>query len=371
VITVRDILGVMEEIAPEDLAETWDNPGLHVGDPEWAVKRVCVALDPTFEVIEEAAADQVDLVITHHPLIFGPLYSLDLGSGLGKRIETAVKARVAVMCAHTNLDSARGGVNDMLAEKLGLQSVEVLRAVEDTRYKAVIYVPKGHEQKLLEALFASGLGEGKRYSCLSFRTEGTGTFLPGETADPFLNPPKGELAQVDEYRIEIELGKNDLSALREVLNQTHPYEEVIWDLYPLPGRKGANGLGRVGDLSEPGSFSAIVETVKTVFGLSVVKTAGNPRQLIQRVAVCSGSGRSLVGDFLSSDADVMISGDMGYHDGQRVADAGKALIDIGHFCSEHIMVEGLSQRLSECLKSRGWDVAVVPFSLERDCFQYL
>ena len=370
-ISIRDMLEVMEEIAPSHLAETWDNPGLHVGDPEWSVKLIWIALDPTLQVIESAADNNVDLIITHHPLIFRPLYSIHPGNPVGRRIEVALKNQLAIMCAHTNLDSACGGVNDMLAEKVGLESIEVMKRVEEPRYKAVVYVPKGHEEEVLAGLFDSGLGKGEQYACVSFRSEGVGTFLPGETAHPFLQPKEGDLAQVPEYRIEIGVNGSDLSTLRQVLVRTHPYEETVCDLYSLPGRTTSNGLGRIGTLSEPTSLSRFVEMIKKVFALPVVKTAGNAGRTIRRAAVCSGSGRSLVGDFLKSDADVMISGDIGYHDGQRVVDAGKSLIDIGHFSSEQVMVEGLSRRLAACLQSRQWEVEVVPFAGESDCFIYV
>jgi len=288
-VTVGEVVQVMERLAPRCLAETWDNPGLNVGSPEWPVKLIWVALDPTQGLIEQAVDNHVNLVITHHPLIFRPLYSVDPGTQPGRIIELALKNQVALLCAHTNLDSAQGGVNDMLAEKVGLRSLEVLKAVDNSRYKAGV----------------------------------------------------------------------------------HPYEEVVNDLYPVCGHSGMEGLGRIGNLPEPISFEAFVNRVKKEFALSVVKTAGNPVQDVRCIAVCGGSGRSLISDFLRSNADVLISGDMGYHDGQQVADVGKGLIDIGHFSSEHVMVEGLTRQLSACLVSKEHDVAVVPFAGEKDCFRYM
>ena len=369
-VKVRQIVEVMENIAPRCLGEAWDNPGLHVGNPEWPVEMISIALDPTYEVIDSAWHNNVNLVITHHPLIFQPLYSLDPGDHVGRIIELALRKQVAVFCAHTNLDSARGGVNDMLAETIGLKSVDVLQPARRTRCKAVVYVPKDHEESVLTGLFEAGLGKGDKYTCLSFRTKGTGTFLPGAGAKPFLGH-KGELNRVEEFRVEIGIETRDLPTFRDVLARVHPYEEVVYDLYPLQGDSTREGLGRLGSLSKPTSFDAFVKQTKSVFGLSVVKTAGNPKQAIERVAVCGGSGRSLLGDFLSSDADVLISGDMGYHDGQQVADAGKGLIDIGHFSSEQVMVEGLSGRLSASLASKQWEVTVVPFTGQSDCFRYV
>ncbi len=369
-VTVGEVVKMMERLAPRCLAETWDNPGLHIGSRDWPVTLIWVALDPTQELIQQAADNDVNLVITHHPLIFRPLHSVDPGTPTGRTIELALKSRVAVLCAHTNLDSARGGVNDMLAEKVGLRSVEVLKAVENPCYKAVIYIPVGHEKQVLDALFESGLGEGKKYSGLSFRSGGIGSFLPGDKADPFLGT-KGVRTEVEEFRVEIGVDERDLVKLQAVLARVHPYEEVVYDLYPVHGHSGAEGLGRVGNLPKAMPFEAFAGRIKDEFALSVVKTAGNPLQDVRRIAVCGGSGRSLISDFLKSDADVLISGDMGYHDGQQVADAGKGLIDIGHFSSEHVMVEGLMRQLSTCFVSGEHDVTVVPFSGERDCFRYM
>jgi dinuclear metal center YbgI/SA1388 family protein len=369
-ITVKEALEVMEEIAPRGLAETWDNTGFQVGHHDWPVNLIWVALDPTYEVITRACNNQVDLLVTHHPLIFRPLPSVNVGDTVGRTIELALKNQLSVLCAHTNLDSAHGGVNDMLAEKLGLKSVRVLRPSEEMVYRSVVYVPKGDEEKVIAGLFASGLGKGDKYSCVSFRTPGTGTFRPHADADPVVGQ-RGELSQVDEFRLEVRIRERDLTKFRKVLAQVHPYEEVIYDLYPIHGQTGKDGLGRIGDLFEPTTFEALVKHTKTIFGLSMVKIVGSFTRTVKRVAVLSGSGRGLLSDFVASDADVLISGDMGFHDGQQVVDAGKCLIDVGHFASEHVVVEGLCRRLSASLASRNYGVTVAPCPGEEDCFTYV
>lgn len=367
--TVGDIVEALEAIAPKCLAESWDNVGLQVGHYEWPVKRVGVALDASYDVIERASRDGVDLLVTHHPLIFRPLRSVNVGEFVGRAIQLALKEEVAVFSAHTNLDSARGGVNDMLAEKIGLQSVRVLRRSDAPCYRAAVYVPNGEEERVIRGLFDAGLGRGDKYSCLSFRTKGTGTFFPDDEASPAIGR-RGKLNEVEEFRVEMLVREDQLETFREVLRRVHPYEEIVYDLYPVREPEGGSGLGRIGKPTVPGHFEAFVERLKSSLALSMVKTVGKANQEITAVAVCGGSGRSLIGDFLASGADVLVTGDVGYHDGQRVANAGKCLVDVGHFASEHIVVEGLCERLAVSLAAIDEEITVVPCPGERDCFSY-
>jgi len=369
-ITIDHVIEVMEQIAPLCLAETWDNPGLQVGHRQWLVNNIWVALDPTYEVVEKACGENVDLLVTHHPLIFHPLQRLDMGNNTGKIIELAIKHKLAVLCAHTNLDSVSGGLNDMFAERLDLGSVTVLSLKCDDQFKLVIYVPKGYEDKVLNAIFESGAGKAERYSSVSFRTEGIGTFRSGVDANPFWGR-KGEFTQVPEFRIEVLIERKDLSQVTKALTAVHPYEEMVCDVYAISGKNSGNGLGRIGDLDKEISLGRFSERIKRLFGLSTVKVAGNLECSVKRVAVCTGSGRELLGDFLSSDAQVLVSGDLGYHDGQRVVNGGKGLIDIGHFASEHLVVEGLVKRLKETFSAKEYLVEVTPYQDECDCFQYV
>ncbi|MBW2195413.1 MAG: Nif3-like dinuclear metal center hexameric protein [Deltaproteobacteria bacterium] len=369
-ITIDHVLEVMEHIAPVSLAETWDNPGLQVGHREWLVNKIWVALDPTYEVVEKACGENVNLLITHHPLIFHPLRRLDMGNNIGKIIELAIKHRVAILCAHTNLDSVSGGLNDMFAERLGLECITVLSPKGDDQFKLVVYVPKEYEDKVLDAIFESGAGKAERYSSVSFRTEGIGTFRAGVDANPFLGR-RGEFTQVPEFRIEVLVARKDLSQVTMALTAVHPYEEVVYDVYAISGKGSGDGLGRIGELDEGISLGRFSERIKRIFGLSTVKVAGNLEHSVKRIAVCTGSGRGLLGDFLSSDAEVLVSGDLGYHDGQRVVNAGKGLIDIGHFASEHLVVRGLVKRLKETLSAKEYLVEVASYQDECDCFQYV
>lgn len=371
VASLRDIMGVMEEIAPASLAQDWDNIGLQVGHQDWQVGKIWVALDASDEIVAEACRQGVSLLITHHPLIFYPLASVDLETSTGKAIQAALQKKLAIFCAHTNLDSAVGGVNDILAERIGLQDTTVLKPFSHTNlYKLVVFVPEGHEEKILEALFESGAGIAEKYTHVSFRTKGTGTFRPGLTAKPF-EGRVGEISHSSEYRIEVLIPKRDLSGVVKSLEKVHPYEEMAYDVYATSPEMPKAGLGRIGNLGKDLTLEAFAQRVKEALGLDAVKAAGDSRQIIRRVAVCSGSGKGLLEDFLASDAQVYVSGDLGYHDGRRVEALGRALIDIGHFASEHIVVESLAAGLKNALSTRGYAVEVKAYTHEKDCFYYL
>jgi dinuclear metal center YbgI/SA1388 family protein len=362
----------METIAPGSLAEGWDNIGLQVGRYDWPVTKIRVALEATEALMSAACSEGVSLLVTHHPLIFSPLKSVDLAEHVGKIIQAAVKNRLAIFCAHTNLDSAPGGVNDVFAEKIGLQDTEALKAPEgdDNWCKVVVFVPAGHEKMILDALFESGTGKMEKYTEVSFRSKGVGTFRPGPGAKPF-NGRVGERAESDEYRIEVLVAPKNVSDVISTLRRAHPYDEMAYDVYSTGLRKHAAGLGRIGTLTREMTLIEFAEHAKNKLGLSRVKAAGDPTSTVSRVAVCSGSGRGLIENFLASDAHVYVSGDLGYHDGRRIEAEGRALIDVGHFASEQLIVEPLAIQLKHTLAEQGRPVEVRGCDEERDCFYYV
>ena len=370
-VTLRDIIDVMEEIAPAFLAQDWDNAGLQVGHQAWQVNRIWVALDATEDLVAKAALQKVSLLITHHPLIFRPIEAVDLETSTGRIIQAALQKKLAIFCAHTNLDSTIGGVNDALAERLELHDTRVLKSPDQSDlYKLVVFVPEGYEEEILDALFESGAGKTEKYTHTSFRTRGIGTFRPGVTAKPFKGRI-GEISHESEYRIETLVQKKDLSRAIRALDRAHPYDEMAYDVYATGAVEAKVGLGRIGNLEQALTLDAFARIIKGTLGLNTVKVTGDPRQTIRRVAVCSGSGRGLLEDFFSSDAQVYVSGDLGYHDGRKAEALGRALIDIGHFASEHLVVESLTACLQKAVSKRRYTVDVEAYTGERDCFYYL
>jgi dinuclear metal center YbgI/SA1388 family protein len=271
-VCVEDVCQVMEAIAPARLAESWDNVGLQLGHRRWPVDAVMVALDPLTAVVAAACRAGAGLLVTHHPLIFKPLQQLDLATPLGAIIAMALEHRLAIFSAHTNLDSAADGLNDLLARRIGLS-------------------------------------------------------LEGALS-PLDAPSAGSLER--------------------------------------PSREG---LGRVGLLPAAMTLEALARQVQTRIPAARVRFAGERDLLVKRVALCSGSGGSLLEVFAGSGCEAFISGDLRYHDARWAEENGRGLIDIGHFASEHLVVADLAQRLQTGLDQRGLRVAVTGFGDENEPFK--
>ncbi len=366
---VADLIKLLEVIAPPHLAESWDNCGLQVGKLQWPVKHIRTALDPLPRVVSDAVASGVDLLVTHHPLIFKPVKQVDFGSELGEIIRQAAASRLAVYAAHTSLDSARGGLNDVLAAIIGLESTgPLVPAAASGTYKLVVFVPATHVQAVTDALVAADAGRIGNYTGCTFRTEGRGTFIPGPDSNPYTGQPD-RMNQVAEVRIEAAVDKHRLGQILAAVEAAHPYERMAYDVYPVVTREDQQGLGRVGTLAGEMTLDAFAEYICKKLDLAGgVKLVGNPLKKVLKVAVCTGSGSSLTRAFLSSGADVYVSGDISYHDARSIEAADRGLVDIGHFASEQIMVASVADALRQQLESAGYDTIVSTCEVEKDPF---
>lgn len=367
--TVADVLARLASLAPPRLAEDWDNVGLQVGDPGWPVRRVRVALDPLPETVAAACEDGVDLLITHHPLLLKGVRHIDFGTPFGDLVRRAAEARLALAAAHTNLDSAPGGVNDVLAARLGLVNLRPLvPAAAAGEVKLVVFVPVEAEEAFLEALYATPAGRIGDYTNCSFRSRGTGTFRPGVAAQPYSGVP-GAVSHAEELRVETVVRREDLPAVVAALRRAHPYETMAYDAYRLSAADDPRaGLGRVGEFEGPVALRALAADVKQRLALASVRVVGRPDLRVTRAAICSGSGSSLLASFFASGAQVYISGDLRYHDARDAEARGLGLIDIGHFGSERPVVALLAERLRQALDAAGAGVLVDVCGLEKDPF---
>lgn len=269
--TVADILAALETFAPLALAEEWDNPGLQVGDLKREVGKIWTALDPTPEVVVKAIAARCDLLLTHHPLFFHPIKSINLAHACMRAASLAIKADLSVVAAHTNLDAAQHGVNYLLAEKIGLKNIQPLMACKSA-------------------------------------------LIPG------------------------------------------------CDLV---------GLGRVGKLPRPATLGELARKINHIFNGDGVRVAGNLELSVSTVAVCGGSGGSLINAFLQSGANAFISGDFGYHQALEAESNGYGLIDLGHFRSENIVVEPLAKLLQKALAGMGFDLKIEAYDAQKEPFKYI
>jgi dinuclear metal center YbgI/SA1388 family protein len=368
---VADMVGIMADIAPPHLAEKWDNSGLQFGSLQWDADNVFVALDPGPEVVDAACRAGADMLITHHPLIFKPLSLIDVDSSIGKIINSASANRLAIFSAHTNLDSARGGVNDVLCDRLGFGQAGVLCPSEPTQdYKMVVFVPEDHLQQMVDAVCQSQAGKIGNYSCCTFSSPGHGTFMPGFGSKPY-EGKHGQLSRVPEVRMETIVKKQDLNEVVRQLKASHPYETMAYDVYPLAPEKSDQGLGRIATLAEPRTLADLAKEIKHNMDLAWTRFSGPPDLLVNRAAVCSGSGGGLLEPFLASRAEVLISGDIKYHEAVTAAQHGRGIIDIGHFASEHIVVDVLCSRIMQAAEALGSSIKVTAFDGETDPFTHV
>lgn len=370
-VSCRTLIKAIEKLAPPRLAEKWDNVGLLVGDPQGEVTGVLIALDLTHEVIEEAMTVKANFILVHHPPIFHPLKRLTTTEPEGRVLLAALRHNIHVYAAHTNLDKVLGGVSDQLAHVLGLTDLKPLSSPEtEPQFKLVVFVPESHEEQVRKAIGDAGAGFIGNYSHCTFRTPGTGTFLPREGADPYLGQV-GRIEEAAEYRLETIVPKRLLSPVIEAMLNAHPYEEVAYDLYPLALEEPVMGaLGRVGRLEQPITEEQLIALVKERLQLSSVKVVPGSGDSVQQVAVCGGSGGSLVRSAAQKGAQVLITGDVGYHEGQLAQSLGLMVIDAGHGPTERVVLPWLKIQLQQAFAGNGEILPVFHSQVNTDPWRF-
>lgn len=362
------IMDELDRIAPRYLAESWDNVGLLVGSPLQDVSNLMVALDVTGDVIKQAIATHTDMIITHHPFIFKGIKNVRADLPHGRLLTELIKNDIAVYAAHTNLDIAVGGINDVLANRLHLADIEVLSSSHsDKLIKLVVFTPKSHAESVRRAISEAGAGYIGNYSHCTFATDGVGTFLPLADTNPFIGTA-GVLEQVAEVRLETVLPEKISQRVLNAMFKAHPYEEVAYDLYPLVNDGPKIGLGRMGNLPTTKLLAVFANDVKKMLGINWVKVAGPSDKAVRKVAVCGGSGASLIQTAALAGADVLVTGDVKYHEAQDAVSAGIAIIDAGHFGTENVIVDHLGQYLDERACQGKWGVEIVTDKSSKDIF---
>jgi dinuclear metal center YbgI/SA1388 family protein len=366
---IQDLVGLLHALYPPALAEAWDNVGLQAGDPGSPVERVLISLDPSESALQAAAAAGAQALLSHHPLIFQPLRHLTPVTTTGRILFQAISKGIAVLCAHTNLDRAPAGLNDWLGDLLGIADRQPLAAAEEGGLlKIVVFVPSGYEEQVANALFAGGAGQVGRYSACSFAAEGAGTFQPEPGAQPFIGQP-GVRERTREIRLETVVPREQSAKAVTRMLKAHPYEEVAYDLIPLANRRPDIGLGRIGRLSQALPLEAFAMQVKTALQIDFLRLVGDPKRSVQKIAWCGGSGASLLSEAARQGADVLVSGDIKYHEARQAEEMGVALIDAGHFATERIMVSRLAAVLQQEAENRGLLLTFIPMNEETDPFR--
>jgi dinuclear metal center YbgI/SA1388 family protein len=367
-VRIQDVVGLMNTLYPPILAEEWDNVGLQVGDPGTAVSRVAVALDPSPVAVEEAIGLGAELLLCHHPLIFRPMKQVTTKDETGRVVTAALRGGLSIMAAHTNLDRAHNGMNDWLAESLGIENSSPIELPAGLLIKLIVFVPVGQGDEVAEALFDAGAGHIGAYDRCSFRTGGIGTFRPGAESQPFIGKT-GEVESVEETRLEVLVPKESLSKVVNRLIKVHPYEEVAYDVIPITNARTDLGLGRIGRLKQPTPFEKLLPMIKSALQVESLRISGPGEGVVKKVAVCGGSGASLLQAASRQGADLLVTGDVSYHDARRAEELGLTVVDAGHFATEHIFVKRLTQILKAEAQQSGLDFEVSAVTGEQDPFR--
>ncbi len=345
-ITVREIQRMLETLAPSALAESWDNVGLLVGDPAGEVTGVLVALDATAAVLDQAAAREAQLLVVHHPLIFSGLKRLTEDGGTSNLVRRLVREGRGLLALHTNLDSAPEGLNQYVADLLGLYEIRPLIPSEARLLlKLVVYVPATHADAVRAAIGAAGAGHIGHYAECTFGVEGTGTFRPEAGTHPFIGQA-GVLERVPEMRLETVVPRAALGRVLPALLASHPYEEVAYDLLPLENSWPGAGLGRIGILATPITAGTFRDLVNTALGTRRALLVGRPERLVRTVALCTGSGGDFAEQAFRAGADCYLTGEVKHHQALLARDRDWTLVDAGHFPTERPAVDLLASRLS-------------------------
>jgi dinuclear metal center YbgI/SA1388 family protein len=345
---VRDVMGVVDRLAPFDLAEPWDHVGLQVGSPDDEVRGVLVALEVDDAALDEARRQDCDLLLVHHPLIFDPLERLSDDSEPGRLALRAARDGVAVIAAHTNLDKARGGIADVVAEMLGLEAAAPLAPAAADALKLVGFVPADDADLVRKAVFAAGAGVIGGYEHCSWAVEGQGTFFGREGAEPTLGRA-GRDETVSELRLEVVFPRRLKRRVTGAYVAAHPYEEPAYDLYPVENEVATLGLGRLGVLPDAQPLAAFAADVAAVLRLPSLRYAGDGARPVKRVAVLPGSGAEAIARGVAQVADVLVTGDVKYHEARAAQAQGLALVDAPHGATEQEAVLRWAQTAADAL----------------------
>lgn len=366
----QTIIQSFEQYSPRSYAVEGDKIGLQIGTLNKPIKKVMIALDVLETVVDEAIENDVDLIIAHHPVIFKPIKSLRTDTAYGRTIEKLIKHDITVYAAHTNLDVAPGGVNDMMADALELTDLRVLVETDtDPLMKIVVFVPEEQANDVRQALGEAGAGYIGNYSHCTFNSQGTGAFKPQEGTSPFIGE-KGKMEFVNEVKVETVYHASQEKKIIKAMTKAHPYEEVAYDLYKMASSGKPLGLGRIGYLESELTLDQFAEKVKHAFDVKGLRVVGEGNRKVKKVAVLGGDGNKYTFQAIRQGADVYVTGDLYYHVAHDAMVEGLAMIDPGHNV-EKIMKAGVQKRIESFLKDKKYDTEVIISAVHTDPFRFL
>jgi dinuclear metal center YbgI/SA1388 family protein len=342
---ISEITSFLESVASTILQESYDNAGLLTGNSNWDCTGIITTLDAAEAVVQEAINKKCNLIVAHHPIIFGGLRKITGKNYVEQTVIAAIKNDIAIYAMHTNLDNVLHGVNAAIADKLGLVNRRILQPKNGMLKKLFTFVPVEFAENVRSAIFNAGGGHISNYSECSFNTAGQGTFKPGEGTNPFTGK-RGIRHTEDEIKMEMIFPAWQEKTILAAMIDAHPYEEVAYDIVALDNQNQQVGSGLLGELPEPIAETALLELLRQKFNLSVIRHTPLLGRPVKKIALCGGAGSFLIGTAVAAGADFYITGDVKYHE---FFDANNRMVltDIGHYESEQFTIDLLFDILSQ------------------------
>lgn len=361
---IKQFLSIIDANVPFNSAESWDNVGLLIGDESSEVDGVLTALDCTAEVVEEAIDKKCNTIVAHHPLIFKGVKSIVNDGAYGKVLYQLIQNNINLIALHTNLDNHPNGVNAMLADRIGLNHIELLNQTKETYYKVQVYIPKDNAKELKDALSDHQIAKEDDYEYCFFNTQGDGQFKPVDHANPTIGT-LNQIETVEEVKVEFMIHASQMKEVTKLIHQYHPYEVPVFDIIPME-RLLNRGLGMIGDLDDTCSVEDFVKHVKSNLNIDSVKYTGSKDAMIKKVAIIGGAGIGF--EYLAKrmGADIFITGDIKHHEALDAKTNGVNLLDISHY-SEYVVKDGLVTLLHDWVG----DIEVYASQVDTDPFHYM
>ncbi|UCE99498.1 MAG: Nif3-like dinuclear metal center hexameric protein [Planctomycetota bacterium] len=373
---IKDIAEKIEKIVPLKLAQDWDNVGLLIGDAQRNVKSILLTIDITSDVVAEAKKLKTDLIISYHPVIWDGLKKIT-AEGQTSVVYELIRAGIAVLSIHTALDSAIAGVNDGLAEIIGIVDGKPIgdyvacpeRSRGDSptgdNYKLVVFTPVESAAKVSNAIFKAGAGAIGNYSHCGFTTEGQGSFLPLAGAKPTIGK-KGKLEKVPELRFETIVPAENLPDAIAAMKKAHPYETPAFDCYKLYDSPKKFGLGRIGKLAKPTQLTKIIEKIKKHTGAKAIGIVGDKRKVVKTAAVCAGSCGKIINYVITAKVDLYLTGELKHHQALAAQEAHLTCICLSHTVSERFILKTFAKHLQNQIN----DLTIKISKKDKDPFKW-
>ena len=338
---IKNLLSNLDKIAPFFLQESFDNSGIQFADLDAPIIKILISLDLTREILDEALENKVNLIVTHHPLLFSPLKQITKQKN--PLLFKIITNKINLLAIHTNYDLAENGLNDYVANLLEIKKISPLQDSSENIFKFATYVPVQHADRVRQAIFKAGAGKIGKYTETSFNFAGQGTFRPTEGTNPFIGKI-GEKEEVQEIKIETVVAERDLESVVHAMKSVHPYEEPAYDVYELK-TKPLYGIGIFGEIDKEVEISKFSLEVKNRLRARYVRLIKSNNRKIKKVALCTGSGGSLLEQVSRKDVDLYITGDITYHAALRTKELGLNVLDVEHFDTEKFFIEALYNQM--------------------------